>query len=240
MRRPAPWRSPPAAARRERVIRRAFRREWSRPIRASAASLIVAHRGDVEKAMATRFAAERDVLRDRKVRQQAQLLIDGGDAELDRAPRAADLDWRSGEQNFAGVGLEHPGDDVDHRRLAGAVLPDHRMDLAALHGERHLIERQHAGKVLGQSPDFQRRRGGRRRVVGHRVRQAAGQWPAARYARPTDRSLTISASGFSNGKSWILFTWSSASFIEGSTLSLVISTPWIRRSVVSFFFVATR
>ena len=109
--------------------------ECARPSRASAVVRHAPHRADVEQPASPRLAAERDVLRDRQVRQEAQLLIDGGDAELDRVPGAADRDRRLAAIRISpAIGCEHAGEDVDQRRLAGAVLADQSVDLAARSG----------------------------------------------------------------------------------------------------------
>ena len=51
----------------------------------------------------------------------------------------------------AGIGLHHAGDDLDQRRLAGPVLAQHRMDLAALAGEIDAFEGAHAAIALGNA-----------------------------------------------------------------------------------------
>jgi hypothetical protein len=60
--------------------------------------------------------------------EELGILIDGdhaGATRLDRRPEAHRL---SREQGFAGVRFENPRDDLDQRRLAGAVLADERLD----------------------------------------------------------------------------------------------------------------
>ena len=49
----------------------------------------------------------------------------------------------------AGVGLVEAGDDLDQRRLAGAVLAEQRMHLAGADVEADPVQRAHAGKRLG-------------------------------------------------------------------------------------------
>ena len=62
-----------------------------------------------------------------------------------------EADIGSREAHAAGIGLDHAGDDLDQRRLAGAVLAEHRMDLAALAGEVDALERAHAAIALGDA-----------------------------------------------------------------------------------------
>ena len=51
----------------------------------------------------------------------------------------------------AGIGLDHAGDDLDQRRLAGAVLAQHGVDLAALAGEVDALQGAHTAIALGDA-----------------------------------------------------------------------------------------
>ena len=95
----APWRSRPAAARRRASVRTLRSGETSRPSRFSCAEARCVHRRAVDAAAARQQAADIDVLGDRQVRQQLQLLVDHADAGLDG------LGGRGG-----GIGLPPPGD----------------------------------------------------------------------------------------------------------------------------------
>ena len=69
------------------------------------------------------------------------------------------------------VGVDDAADDVDQRRLAGAVRPEQREDLAAADVEVDVLERLEAGRVIGQSPRpgvFKRRGFPVKLVVGRR------------------------------------------------------------------------
>ena len=55
------------------------------------------------------------------------------------------------EQDLAGVGLVDARQDLDQGRLAGAVLAEQRMDLAATDVEVDVIERQRRGEALDES-----------------------------------------------------------------------------------------
>ena len=54
----------------------------------------------------------------------------------------------SAEGDRAAIGLLRAGEDLEERRLAGAVLAEQRMDLARQHLEVDIVERLHAGKAL--------------------------------------------------------------------------------------------
>ena len=98
---------------------------------------------------AARLAAEEDVLGDRQVRRQVQLLVDHADAKVQRGSRVGDLDRLPLEPDLAGVGLVHAGQDLHQRGLAGAVLADQGVDLAGTELEACVGERVDAGEVLG-------------------------------------------------------------------------------------------
>ena len=50
------------------------------------------------------------------------------------------------ETDVAGIGLVHAADDVEQRRLAGAVRPDDADDLAGAERGRYAVERAHAAE----------------------------------------------------------------------------------------------
>src|SRR5207247_1025897 len=57
------------------------------------------------------------------------------------------------------AGRMHAGEDLDQRRLAGAVLADQAEDFAAQDVERHLVERAHAGELLAEPAQLDHRSG---------------------------------------------------------------------------------
>ena len=70
---------------------------------------------------------------------------------MDRAER----DGLAIEEDFAGVGGLHAGEDFHQRALARTVLAVDREHLAALDGEAHALERPHAREGLGQRAGFE-------------------------------------------------------------------------------------
>ena len=92
-----------------------------------------AHRAPVDAAARlARRVAEEDVLGDRQLGEQQQLLVDGGDAGA-RAARAARRNCisRPSIMDAPASAPWTPGHDLDQRRLAGAVLAEQRVHLAA-------------------------------------------------------------------------------------------------------------
>ncbi len=56
--------------------------------------------------------------------------------------------------------MQHAVDDLDQRRLAGAVLAQQRVDLARRDGQIYRIVGQHAGEAFADIAQFQTRRRG--------------------------------------------------------------------------------
>ena len=92
------------------------------------------HRAAVDAAEpAVGLAAHEDVLGDRQVREERRLLVDDRDAGVLRSRRRLRKStlWPA-DLEVAGVAAVHAGDDLDQRRLAGAVLADECVDFAGL------------------------------------------------------------------------------------------------------------
>ena len=88
------------------------------------------------------------------------------------------------EQNAAAGRAEQTGEDVDQRRLARAVRPDDRHELALAHGEAHAVENRDGTVVLHEvARDEQRRHastGRRTRLMspcGRKMTTAANTTP---------------------------------------------------------------
>ena len=75
--------------------------------------------------------ADEDVFGDRQVREDHRLLVDGSDAEALRILRGGDADRRAVDEDLAAVLALDAGHDLDQGRLAGAILAQQRVDLAA-------------------------------------------------------------------------------------------------------------
>ena len=92
------------------------------------------------------LARGEDVLGDRQVAEQVQLLEDHADAvRRPRRPDVAKDDRLAVEQDAPERRLLDAGDDLHQRRLAGAVLADQHVDRAAAHLEIGLLDRDGAG-----------------------------------------------------------------------------------------------
>jgi len=75
-------------------------------------------------------------------------LVDDDDA-IGQAPAV--------DQHVAPIGTCHAGDHRHRRRLAGAVRAEQSDELAALDGERHIVDGDQRAEALPQAPDLQHR-----------------------------------------------------------------------------------
>ncbi len=78
--------------------------------------------------------------------------------EGDRQRLGARTDGAAGEPDLAGVGRVDPRQNLDQRRLAGAVLAEQRVDLAAPDVEIDVVERERRGEPLDEADHFEKRR----------------------------------------------------------------------------------
>ena len=112
------------------------------------------------------LVAQIEILRDGQRRDKTGLLVDHRDPVPPRKRGTSDLDAIAGEANFARRGRDHAGQDLDQRRLAGPVLSDDRVDLAAAKLEIDIFQRGDAPIFLGDLSHFQKRSFGKRGVSG--------------------------------------------------------------------------
>jgi hypothetical protein len=134
------------------------------------------------------LVAQEDVLGDRELAAQRQLLVDDHDPALLAVANARERARLTLEDDLALVGAVRvdPGEHLHQRRLAGAVLPADRVDLAPTHGQGDVLERLHPGEGLGDPAHLQD-------VVGHRLSFA---WSAWRRAAPGRAAGAARAGGY--------------------------------------------
>ncbi len=124
------------------------------------------HRAPVDPpTRAQRLPADEDVLRDRQVRELHGLLVDDRDARLTCVHGARQHAIGTVDADGAPVGEVHAREDLDERRLAGAVLAHECVCLAALQVNRDVLERMNGAKGFRRVVEGEDR--GRRRV--HRL-----------------------------------------------------------------------
>ena len=108
-----------------------------------------------------RLAAGIDVLGHAQRAHQAALLVDHGDTGVGGALLVEARDRHAVELDRAAVRLVDAGDEVHERGLAGAVLADQRVHLAAPDLEGDVVDGTDAGKGLDHVAHGQARRSGR-------------------------------------------------------------------------------
>ena len=106
-----------------------------------------------------RDGLDQHVLRDAQCRDDAHLLRDDDDAARQRVPRAREPAGPAVDRDRAAVGAVDAAQDLDQRRLAGAVLADQRMDLTGPDRERHVVQREGRLEALVETPRLDRRPG---------------------------------------------------------------------------------
>ena len=115
--------------------------------------------------------AQEQVLRHRHRRDQAGFLEHHRDALVARFQRRAQLHRPAFHQHLARAQRHHAGHHLGQRRLAGAVLAEQRVDLAAAQREVDRLDGGYARVFLGGLAQLEHGldRGGRARLGGHGV-----------------------------------------------------------------------
>ena len=122
------------------------------------------HRPPVDDAEAgAEVAPGEDVLGDGQILEDRRLLVHRDDAQAMRGLRVGDPPRRALDRDLALVGLNDPGQDLDERRLAGAVLADERVDGAGADREAHLGDCLDAAVAPRDAAQLHERSGRRKR-----------------------------------------------------------------------------
>ncbi len=100
-----------------------------------------------------------DILQHREAAEQAVDLEGASDAELDALGLRHGGDVAALEQHLPGGRLEHAGQQVDERGLAGAVRPDQRVTRTGAEREVDVAGGGERAEIDGQLPCFEERRG---------------------------------------------------------------------------------
>ena len=103
------------------------------------------------------LGAEEEIAPHRHERHHGEVLIDGGDALRQRLARGREPDRLAADQQFARVVLMHPGQDLDERRLAGAVVAQHTGHLAGVDRGGNPGESDDVAVVLRDAPQLDER-----------------------------------------------------------------------------------
>src|SRR5438105_658756 len=109
----------------------------------------LAHRGEIDRTEEARQFAEAEVFRDCEVGAKGEFLVNHGDAKATSGERIGGMDEFAIEKNFAGISRVNARENFPKGAFAGAVLADQRVAMAALNGERDVVEGEDARESFG-------------------------------------------------------------------------------------------
>src|SRR5574341_1801335 len=122
---------------------------------------------------------QHDVLREGAPGEQGDDLVGAADAEVGAALGPAARHLAAEDADAAGIGAQLAGDQIEERRLAGAVRPEQQAALTLGHRQRHVVDRRQAAEGLPQADGLER--------AGH-SRPSPGTTPSG--MKTTDRKST--------------------------------------------------
>ncbi len=156
-----------------------------------------AHGLPVDHAVSGQLLAEIDILRDREVGDDGELLVHHADPGIERIAGRMELHVLAVDQHPPSIGRVHAGDDLHHGGLAGAVLADQAVDLAFAQLEIDVAQGRDAAEGLRDALHAQARDrcGFGRRGIGFGLRLHAHHhrpdMKAAGSARRRSRPLRV-------------------------------------------------
>lgn len=103
------------------------------------------------------LAAEEYVGGGRQIVGQREVLIDDLDPDRAGVDGPVEMDRTATEADFAMAGAEIAGDDLDQRRLAGAVVAHQANHFARLHMHIDVMQRADGAELLANAGEFEDR-----------------------------------------------------------------------------------
>src|SRR5437762_3566726 len=113
----------------------------------------------------TQHGADHDVVLDGQSGERPHQLECAADAAATNLVRGKGVDAFTGKIDRTPVRHEHPGDDVEQRRLASPVRTDNRKNRAARDAKAYVVDREQTAKALADAFYRQKRRHGSRLVT---------------------------------------------------------------------------
>src|SRR5690606_34359664 len=107
-----------------------------------------------EKALAHDLAAEEDIGRHRQVRRDARILVERLHTRLQRVMRRLPDPAHAVEIDLAAVRLMRPGQHLDQRRLARAIVANEADHFSGAQGEVDIVERHDTAIALAHATDL--------------------------------------------------------------------------------------
>ena len=112
-------------------------------------------RGTVDPPAMRHLVAEEDVVGDRQVRAERELLMDERDAAVARIAGRGGREPRAVEVHLAAIGLHLSGQHVHERALPRPVLAEQGQHLAGANGQIDPVERDRRAVALRDAVDLQ-------------------------------------------------------------------------------------
>ena len=109
---------------------------------------LLVHRLPADPAARDGLAAGKNILGDVEVGEEAQFLVNGGDAAPGGLARVGQAHHFTVQADLTPVRLVHPGDDFHQGRFPGPVFAQQRVHLARAQVELHAAQGMHPGKAL--------------------------------------------------------------------------------------------
>jgi hypothetical protein len=119
-------------------------------------------RGQRRRQAPASLDAKHEILGNRHVLDQHEVLVDHADSRRDRVLRRGDVDRPAADADLARIGPVVAVEDAHQGRLAGAVLADDPVDRALGHGQADRLVGVNGAEALVDPDEFDRGRGRQR------------------------------------------------------------------------------
>ena len=117
---------------------------------------LLAHRVLIQQPATLLFVAEKDILRNRQVFRQVELLVDEDNALGLRRARVAEMHRASINTHLSAGGCFIAGEDFHQSRLSRAVLAQQPVDSPRLQRKAHLVQDPHRSELFDDLVEFNR------------------------------------------------------------------------------------
>ena len=115
---------------------------------------LLIHSGIIQKAVFLNGASHENVIRDRQLFDNVQLLVHAGDARLAGLDRVVEHDLLAVHIDFPLLRHMHAGEHLDQGGFAGAILTDQAVDLSRSDANRHIFQSDDTRKTFGNVLQF--------------------------------------------------------------------------------------
>jgi|HubBroStandDraft_3_1064219.scaffolds.fasta_scaffold479853_1 hypothetical protein len=92
-----------------------------------------------------------NILGSGEIRAEREFLVDDADPQGVGMMRVFETDSFAANKDFAGIGLELPGQNINQGAFAGAVFTQERVNLAWMQDEVHALQRQRVAEAFSDA-----------------------------------------------------------------------------------------